>query len=41
VIAAPAVIGIGGNVGTEAELRVRFGHARAALGVLGPVRPLP
>jgi 2-amino-4-hydroxy-6-hydroxymethyldihydropteridine diphosphokinase len=31
----------GGNVGTEAELRVRFGHAREALGELGPVRSAP
>ena len=28
------VIGLGGNVGSEAELRARFGHARAALAAL-------
>ena len=41
MIAAPVVIGIGGNVGTEAELRTRFGHAREALGLLGAVRSAP
>lgn len=37
----PVVIGIGGNVGTEPELRARFGHAREALGLLGAVRSAP
>jgi 2-amino-4-hydroxy-6-hydroxymethyldihydropteridine diphosphokinase len=32
----PVVIGLGGNVGTEAEIVARFGHARAALAALGP-----
>lgn len=35
------VIGLGGNVGTEAEIRQRFGQARAALAALGPVRSAP
>lgn len=34
----PLVIGLGGNVGTEAEIRERFDRARAALGGLGGVR---
>jgi len=41
VIPAPVVIGLGGNVGTEAELRTRFGRAREALGLLGAVRSAP
>jgi 2-amino-4-hydroxy-6-hydroxymethyldihydropteridine diphosphokinase len=35
------VIGLGGNVGTEAEITARFGHARAALGALGRLRAAP
>jgi 2-amino-4-hydroxy-6-hydroxymethyldihydropteridine diphosphokinase len=35
------VIGLGGNVGTEAEITARFGHARAALGALGALRAAP
>jgi len=31
----PVVIGLGGNIGTEAELRARFGDARAAIAALG------
>ena len=34
----PVVIGLGGNVGTEAEIVQRFGDARAALEALGAVR---
>ena len=40
----PVVIGLGGNVGTSAEIIARFGHARAAietLGVPGDVRSAP
>jgi 2-amino-4-hydroxy-6-hydroxymethyldihydropteridine diphosphokinase len=37
----PVVIGLGGNVGTFAEILERFGHARAALAVLGGVRSAP
>lgn len=37
----PVVIGIGGNVGTDAAIRERFGRARAALEVLGDVRAAP
>lgn len=37
----PVVIGIGGNVGTEAAIVARFGHARAALAALGAVRSAP
>ncbi len=37
----PIVIGIGGNIGTEAEIVERFGRARAALGALGGVRSAP
>ena len=37
----PLVIGLGGNVGTEAELVERFGRAREALGRLGPLRSAP
>ena len=36
--AAPVVIGLGGNVGTDAEIVARFGHARAALEALAAVR---
>jgi 2-amino-4-hydroxy-6-hydroxymethyldihydropteridine diphosphokinase len=36
--AEPIVIGLGGNVGSEAEIRERFDRARAALTVIGPVR---
>ena len=35
------MIGLGGNVGTEAAIVARFGHARAALGELGAVRAAP
>jgi 2-amino-4-hydroxy-6-hydroxymethyldihydropteridine diphosphokinase len=35
------VIGLGGNIGTEAEIAARFGHARAALGALGALRSAP
>lgn len=31
----PVVIGLGGNVGTSAEIVARFGHARAAIDMLG------
>jgi len=34
----PVVIGLGGNVGSEAAILDRFGHARAALAELGRVR---
>jgi 2-amino-4-hydroxy-6-hydroxymethyldihydropteridine diphosphokinase len=34
----PVVIGVGGNVGTDAEIVERFRRAREALAVLGPVR---
>ena len=37
----PAVIGLGGNIGTTAEIVQRFDRARAALGVLGAVRSAP
>jgi len=36
--AEPIVIGLGGNVGSEAEIRERFDRARAALTVIGPLR---
>jgi len=36
--AAPLVIGLGGNVGTEVTIVERFERARSALGVLGGVR---
>jgi 2-amino-4-hydroxy-6-hydroxymethyldihydropteridine diphosphokinase len=36
--AEPLVIGLGGNVGTLAEILERFDRARAALGALGAVR---
>lgn len=35
------VIGLGGNVGTEAEILERFGYAREALSALGPTRSAP
>lgn len=35
---APVVIGLGGNVGSEAEILARFVHARAALTALGALR---
>ena len=38
---ATVVIGLGGNVGTEAAIRARFGHARSALAALGAVRSAP
>jgi 2-amino-4-hydroxy-6-hydroxymethyldihydropteridine diphosphokinase len=41
VVIEPVVIGLGGNVGTDAAIVERFGHARAALGVLGSVRSAP
>jgi len=37
----PVVIGLGGNVGTEAAIVARFGHARAALAELGALRSAP
>ena len=37
----PVVIGLGGNVGSFAEIVERFGHARAALAALGGVRSAP
>jgi len=40
----PVVIGLGGNVGTSAEIVARFGHAReaiATLGMPGVVRSAP
>jgi 2-amino-4-hydroxy-6-hydroxymethyldihydropteridine diphosphokinase len=40
-VTEPVVIGLGGNVGTEAAIVERFGHARAALAELGPVRSAP
>jgi len=36
--AEPIVIGLGGNLGSEAEIRERFDRARAALTVIGPLR---
>lgn len=36
----PVVIGLGGNVGTEAEIIERFDRARAALGALGGSAPI-
>jgi 2-amino-4-hydroxy-6-hydroxymethyldihydropteridine diphosphokinase len=35
---APVVIGLGGNVGSDAAIVERFGRARDALGALGGVR---
>lgn len=35
------IIGLGGNVGTEAEILARFGFAREALAALGRVRSAP
>jgi 2-amino-4-hydroxy-6-hydroxymethyldihydropteridine diphosphokinase len=40
-VTGPVVIGLGGNVGTEAAIRTRFGHARSALAALGSVRSAP
>ena len=40
-LAEPVVIGLGGNIGTDAAIVERFGHARAALEVLGEVRSAP
>lgn len=37
----PVVIGLGGNVGSFAAILARFGHARAALELLGAVRSAP
>jgi 2-amino-4-hydroxy-6-hydroxymethyldihydropteridine diphosphokinase len=37
----PIVIGLGGNVGTEAEIVERFRRARAAFAELGDVRAAP
>jgi 2-amino-4-hydroxy-6-hydroxymethyldihydropteridine diphosphokinase len=37
-ITAPVVIGLGGNVGSDAAIALRFGRARDALGELGGVR---
>lgn len=37
----PIVIGIGGNIGSDAELRQRFCTARLALSALGDVRSAP
>jgi 2-amino-4-hydroxy-6-hydroxymethyldihydropteridine diphosphokinase len=34
-VTEPVVIGLGGNVGTEAEIVLRFGAARAAIAALG------
>jgi 2-amino-4-hydroxy-6-hydroxymethyldihydropteridine diphosphokinase len=34
-VTEPLVIGLGGNVGTEAEIALRFDRARVALGALG------
>jgi 2-amino-4-hydroxy-6-hydroxymethyldihydropteridine diphosphokinase len=34
----PVVIGLGGNIGSEAEIIARFGHAREALALLGDLR---
>jgi 2-amino-4-hydroxy-6-hydroxymethyldihydropteridine diphosphokinase len=34
----PIVIGLGGNLGSDAAIRERFDRARAALTVIGPVR---
>lgn len=39
--AEPIVIGLGGNVGSDAEICERFDRARAALTVIGPVRSAP
>jgi len=40
-VIAPVVIGLGGNIGSEAEILERFGHARAALARLGDLRSAP
>jgi 2-amino-4-hydroxy-6-hydroxymethyldihydropteridine diphosphokinase len=40
-VTEPVVIGLGGNVGTEAAIVARFGHARSALAALGAVRSAP
>jgi 2-amino-4-hydroxy-6-hydroxymethyldihydropteridine diphosphokinase len=40
-VTEPVVIGLGGNVGTEAAITARFGRAREALGALGRVRSAP
>ena len=37
----PVVIGLGGNIGSEAEIIERFGHAREALALLGDLRSAP
>jgi 2-amino-4-hydroxy-6-hydroxymethyldihydropteridine diphosphokinase len=37
----PVVVGFGGNVGTEAAIIERFGHVRAGLTTLGPLRSAP
>ena len=37
----PVVIGLGGNVGSEAAILERFGRARGALGALGALRTAP
>lgn len=41
MIAEPIVIGIGGNLGSRAELLERFRSARDALAVIGRVRSAP
>jgi 2-amino-4-hydroxy-6-hydroxymethyldihydropteridine diphosphokinase len=40
-VTLPVVIGLGGNVGTDAAILARFGCARAALGALGTLRSAP
>jgi 2-amino-4-hydroxy-6-hydroxymethyldihydropteridine diphosphokinase len=41
VVTAPVVIGLGGNVGTDAVITARFDRARAALSELGALRSAP
>jgi len=40
-VTEPVVIGLGGNIGTDAAIIARFSGARAALGALGAVRSAP
>jgi 2-amino-4-hydroxy-6-hydroxymethyldihydropteridine diphosphokinase len=40
-VTGPVVIGLGGNIGTDAAIVARFGVARVALAALGPVRAAP
>jgi 2-amino-4-hydroxy-6-hydroxymethyldihydropteridine diphosphokinase len=40
-VIAPVVIGLGGNIGTQAAIIERFARARGALSALGPLRSAP